>query len=426
MNPPPVGYERLDDAGLRAWLSARPELCSRLGGSPREWRVQEVGDGNLNLVFAITGVSGGVCVKQSLPYVRAVGESWPMPLDRTYFEQLYVQLSQPHVARLAPEFLHFDPQRFALAMELLTGYDTLRQGLLSGQRYPTAARHVAEYVARRAFATSVMGRPFEQVNNYLATFSRNQALTRVTVDLIFTHPYVDNKRNRWTSPQLDELVGKLRSDSQLKTAVARLGHRFLTSHEALLHGDLHTGSVMVTTTDTRIIDAEFATYGPIAFDLGLFVGNLLMAYLCQRGYETRSGERADHATWIAAQVAEFWHEFVRQFAALWCEPRPGDGYPNTFFAASSDERAFALERQRWFADLLVDMLGFAGVEIVRRIIGFAHNADLESIADHDLRAELERNALLLARQLITAPQTCALYDQLLSRSSPQNFRVPPS
>ena len=39
-----------------------------------------MGDGNLNLVFIVKGPQGGVAVKQALPYVRLVGESWPLPL----------------------------------------------------------------------------------------------------------------------------------------------------------------------------------------------------------------------------------------------------------------------------------------------------------------------------------------------------------
>ena len=228
----------------------------------------EVSDGNLNVVYVVRGSAGGVCVKQSLPYVRVAGESWPMPLERAYFEQLYLRISEPHVNGLAPKLLYYDPERFAMAMELLSEHIILRRGLIAGERYPTAARSVAEYTARRAFATSVLAEPFEPVNERLAAFTRNHALLRITVDLIFTHPYVVNERNRWTTPQLDDVVTALRADAELKAAAARLGYRFLTVHEALLHGDLHTGSVMVTATDTRVIDAEFAAYGPIGFDLG--------------------------------------------------------------------------------------------------------------------------------------------------------------
>ena len=51
-----------------------PAVRERLGGEPSAWRIREVGDGNLNLVFIVEGDSGGVVVKQALPYVRLVGE----------------------------------------------------------------------------------------------------------------------------------------------------------------------------------------------------------------------------------------------------------------------------------------------------------------------------------------------------------------
>ena len=399
----PPGYERLDEAGVRRWLAAQSALAVRLGGAPEEWRVNEVSDGNLNIVYVITGPAGGVCVKQSLPYVRVAGESWPMPLERAYFEQLYLRATESHVDGLAPRLLHYDPERFAFAMELLGEHIILRRGLIAGHRYPTAARRVAEYVARSAFATSVLAEPFEHVNDRLAAFSRNQALTRITVDLIFSHPYVENDRNRWTSPQLDDVVANLRADARLKAAAALLGYRFMTVHEALLHGDLHTGSVMVNATDTRVIDAEFAIYGPIGFDLGLFVGNLLMAYFSQPGHGSHANERREHGEWILAQIADFWDELVTQFSRLWSARRAGDGYPSIFFTTPADIDAFALERQQWFERLFVDTLGYAGAEIIRRIVGFSHNADFESIQNPDLRGLCERRSLAFARELIVTP-----------------------
>ena len=409
----PAGYERLDPAGVRRWLTAQPALSARLGGVPDAWDIREVSDGNLNVVYVIKGPAGGVCVKQSLPYVRVAGESWPMPLERAYFEQLYFTMSAPYVGGLAPTLFHYDPERFAMAMELLAEHIILRRGLIAGVRYPTAARSVGEYVARRAFATSVLAEPFERVNARIATFSGNHALMRITVDLIFTHPYVVNERNRWTTPQLDEVTQTLRADAELKAAVARLGHRFLTVQEALLHGDLHTGSVMVTAADTRVIDAEFAAYGPIGFDLGLFVANLLMAYFSQPGHESHPGGRGAHGEWILAQIGEFWREFVAKFAALWSAQRVGDGYPSSFFAAPAEIQVFAREREQWFRGVFVDMLGYAGAEIIRRIVGFAHNLDFESIDDPDLRAHLEERSLTLARQLVVTPRHFSSLDDVL-------------
>jgi 5-methylthioribose kinase len=409
----PAGYERLDHDGVRRWLAAQPALSARLGDVPATWQIDEVSDGNLNVVYVVKGSAGGVCVKQSLPYVRVAGESWPMPLERAYFEQLYLRISEPYVSGLAPILLHYDPERFAMAVELLAEHVILRRGLIAGQRYPIAARSVGEYIARRAMATSVLAAPFEQVNERLAAFSRNHALLRITVDLIFTHPYVVNERNRWTTPQLDDVVAALRADAELKASVARLGHRFLTVQEALMHGDLHTGSVMVTATDTRVIDAEFAAYGPIGFDLGLFIGNLLMAYFSQPGHEYSPGERFEQGEWVLAQIGEFWSGFVAKYAALWAAPREGDGYPSSFFAHPSETEAFARERARWFGGLFVDALGYAGAEIIRRIVGFAHNLDFESIDNPSIRARLEQRALAFARKLIVVPQNFNVMNDVL-------------
>jgi len=412
----PHGYKRLDDSGLRHWLAGHPALVASLGGAAPDWLVREVGDGNLNLVFLVTGPDGGLCVKQSLPYVRVVGPSWPMPLERAFFEQLHYAACGRFVSGLAPRLLHYDPLLFAMVLELLPDHQILRRVLMQGQRLPNAVQQVAEYVARSTFATSVLAQSFEQINPQLASFSRNEALTRVTVDLIFTHPYVNNERNRWTSPALDGIVQEIRDDSAVKCAIGRLGYRFLTVREALLHGDLHTGSVMANATDTRVIDAEFALYGPVGFDLGLFTGNLLMAYLSQPGHERVAGERHDYGEWILGEVDRFWREFVSQFARLWSIKGSGDGYPSALYTTAADAAALSTEQDRWFRRVFRDILGFAGAEIVRRIVGFAHNADFESIVDPELRGNLERRALNLARSLLVAPERFTSTQALVSEA----------
>jgi 5-methylthioribose kinase len=345
-----------------------------------------------------------------------------MPLERAFFEQLHYATTGHYVRGLAPRLLHYDPKLFAMILELLPDHRILRQILIKGERLPNAIGQVAEYVARSAFATSVLAQPFEKINPLLASFSRNEALTRVTVDLIFTHPYMIHARNRWTSPALDTLVEQFRADSELKVAIGRLGHKFLTTHEALLHGDLHTGSVMANPADTRVIDAEFALYGPVGFDLGLFIGNLLMAYFSQPGHERVAGERRDYGEWILGEVAQFWSAFVSHFSLLLSDSAPGDGYPTALYQSSADAVALAAERERWFRQVFRDTLGFAGAEIVRRIVGFAHNADFEDIPDPATRGNLEQQALLLARDLLVAPERFACAEALAAAARAQSLR----
>ena len=116
-------------------------------------------------------------MKQSLPYVRAAGESWPMPLERTYFEQAYYRLAGPHVQGLAPEIYHYDPAMFAMVMEQLSPHIIMRRGLIAGRRYPQAARHVGDYIAQACFFTSDLAIPLEKKFDGVADFANNQALT---------------------------------------------------------------------------------------------------------------------------------------------------------------------------------------------------------------------------------------------------------
>lgn len=51
----------------------------------------------------------------------------------------------------------------------------------------------------------------------------------------------------------------------------RYKYKFMTEAQALLHGDLHSGSIMVTDTDTKVIDPEFGFMGPMAFDIGNYI-----------------------------------------------------------------------------------------------------------------------------------------------------------
>ena len=42
---------------------------------------------------------------------------------------------------------------------------------------------------------------------------------------------------------------------------------YMTHAETLIHADLHTGSIMLNETDTRMIDPEFCYFGPMAYDV---------------------------------------------------------------------------------------------------------------------------------------------------------------
>ena len=407
-------YRILDVEGLTALVGGLPGIRARLGGRPASWRIREVGDGNLNLVYLIDGPEGTVCVKQALPYVRAAGPSWPMSLQRAFFENSYYRAVAPHVGARIPEIYHYDPGLYCTIMERLAPHIILRQGLIGGHRYPNVAQHMGDYVARACFLTSDFSQPCERKMDSIALFAGNQALTRISVDLIFSDPYHVCERNRHTSPPLDDLVAELRRDALLKVAVARFGRKFLTQTEALLHGDLHSGSVMVTEADTRIIDPEFALYGPIGFDLGAFFGNLLLSWYSQPGHATPLDDRVAQQAWILEQAKIFWQTFHAVFLALWSEQARGDAYPGALFSYPADVDQVQLARSAYLDSVFADMLGFAACKMIRRILGFAHVSDFESIQDSSRRARCEAGALAMARLMLTHPAEFPSVDSVLA------------
>lgn len=398
-------YVALSEQKVRTFLAPLADVSALLGGEATQWTVREVGDGNLNLVFIVKGPKGGIVVKQSLPYVRMVGESWPLPLDRIFFEYEALKIQSAAVPHLVPKLYHFDRGMAAIVMELLEPHLILRKGLIGGIRYPKLAEDVATFVAGTLFATSDLGSPAVVKKERQSLFCNNITLCKITEDLVFTDPYQIAPMNRWTTPQLDGVAAEFRRDSVLKVAVQELKWMFLSRGEALLHADLHTGSIMVTPDQTRVIDPEFAFYGPMGFDVGAFMANLLLAYFSQSGHATKGNDLRAYQVWILETLETFWTTFNRLFLAHWREGGGGDAFPKPLFDDAAGEAALDAYRIKTMTRLFADAIGFTGAKMARRILGLAHVEDLESIIDPDLRAQCEKRALRMARTLMTERQT---------------------
>ena len=393
-------YAALNEQSIRGFLVSSPDLVTVLGGRPQDWSVCEVGDGNLNLVFIVKGPAGGVCVKQALPYVRLVGESWPLPIDRAHFEHEALKSEAAVVPKLVPGIYLFDKVRAAIVMELLEPHIILRKGLIRGIRYPGLADDIATFAAETLFSTSDLAVAANKKREHQSMFSLNTELCRITEELVFTDPYRIAELNRWTTPQLDDIAAEFRADARLKIEVQELKWMYLSRGEALIHGDLHTGSIMVTSEETRVIDPEFAVYGPMGFDLGAFMANLLLAYYSQAGHATPADDRQEYQDWLLDTLEAFWRSFEARFLALWRMRNAGDAFVSDLFEDEASSQALEACRGTFMARLFQDSIGFAGAKMARRILGLAHVEDMEAIGNPDCRALCERRALKLAREFM--------------------------
>ncbi|MDA9475788.1 methylthioribose kinase [Bradyrhizobium sp. CCBAU 65884] len=398
-------YRILHEAALRDYLAGLPDIAALLGGEPASWEITEVGDGNLNLVFIMKGARGGVAVKQALPYVRLVGESWPLPLSRAHYEYLALSRQAQLAPGLVPALLHHNEALALTVMELLEPHIIMRKGLVAGTQYPGFVGDITTFMARTLFFTSDLALSAAEKKQGIAAFAGNHALCKITEDLIFTDPYRIAEQNRWTAPYLDALAASLRDDMELHVAISRLKLKFMAGPEALLHGDLHTGSIMVTDHQTRVIDPEFAFYGPMGFDVGAVIANLVMAYFASAGHERSPGERAAFEAWVLETVEQVWNEFARKFLDLWRANGTGDAYPVSLFAGAQGAARLEAERQVYMQRLFADTAGFAAAKTIRRIFGLAHNIDFELIEDPKKRAVSEARAVRLARAMMVETGT---------------------
>src|SRR5258708_13299492 len=207
MNQPSNGfpnYRPLDDKSVISFVSQIEPVTDALGGSPKSWQAREVGDGNLNLVFIVSGAKGAVIVKQALPYIRCVGESWAFTLERAYFENEALTEEAKFVPHLLPKRYHYDSSLAAIVMEFLSPHIILRKGFIQGIRYPRLAADIAEFMAQTLFKTSDLYLEAAAKKQRMEIFCRNTELCKITAELLFTDPYRIPKLNPWTPPHLDE------------------------------------------------------------------------------------------------------------------------------------------------------------------------------------------------------------------------------
>ena len=79
------------------------------------------------------------------------------------------------------------------------------------------------------------------------------------------------------TPGLARVAQALQGDAAYCSAIAELGALYLANGPCLLHGDFYPGSWVRAGGGVWIIDPEFCFFGPPEFDVGILVGHLLIA-----------------------------------------------------------------------------------------------------------------------------------------------------
>ncbi|MFT7278909.1 MULTISPECIES: S-methyl-5-thioribose kinase [Pseudoalteromonas] len=361
----------------------------------------EFGDGNLNLVFRITDEqNNSVILKQALPYARCVGESWPLTLDRARIE---AQVLLNHGA-ICPTYtanvLHYSEMQALTILEDLGNLQILRTAQNNAEQFPKLAQHVATYLSHTGFYNSDFYLTAQTKKALVSQFT-NPELCQITEDLFFSDPYIEHERNNYPK-QLQNEVDAIQKNNALKLEIAKLKANFLSNPQTLLHGDMHSGSIFVDCNNTKMIDPEFGFFGPIGFDIGSFIGNLLLNYCAQAGHIDDFVARRNYQTHLLSCIVDTYSLFEQQWLEL-------------IRTKTTDESLAPVSYAQYFMkNVLQDAVGYCGAELIRRTIGLAHVSDIDSISDDNARLTVQKQTLALGEQLILNAQTCNNKEAFLS------------
>jgi len=235
--------------------------------------VSRAGEGNMNLTLRLVTGHRSLILKQARPWVEKY-PSLAAPAGRSRVERAFYEIasSRPELQRAMPRLLGSDPSSGVLALEDLgeaQDFTSLYQhgGLKEGELEELAAFLVA------------LHRPIQDLApDQRATF-RNLEMRALNHEHIFRLPLAKNNGLdlEACSPGLRAVADPIKDDARYVEAVAALGRRYLDDGGALVHGDYFPGSWLRTGAGIRIIDPEFCFLGPAAFDLGVMLGHLCLA-----------------------------------------------------------------------------------------------------------------------------------------------------
>jgi len=283
--------------------------------------VEEIGDGNINYVYRVMEKETGksFIVKQAAKEARI---SVDMKLDmlRGEREAEALRIYDKIVPGFVPKVYNYDKTMCAVIMQDIEGFTVARKGLIDFNIYPKFAEQISTFLARTLFFTSDIYLNHNVKRKLLKKFI-NSDLCDLTENLVFTEPYNNmNNKNIITNENRELIKEEIYGNKKLHLEIAELKFNFMTNTQALIHGDLHTGSMFVKEDKLVVFDPEFVFYGPMGYDIGNVVANFAME-LCRISCFIKFGLLKDRKfyDWISNTITWVIDSFINKFICLYEE-----------------------------------------------------------------------------------------------------------
>ncbi len=351
---------------------------------------KEIGDGNLNYVFRIGEASTGksVILKQAGGEAR-ISSDFKLSTDRNRIEVEILKLEDELCPGLVPEIFMYDAVMNCFAMEDLSEYKVMRTALLEHKMYPHFSEDITTFLVNTLLLSSDRVMDSKEKKALVKNYINPQLCADISEPLVYTEPYNDElKRNRAFEPNMEFIKKEVYSDKALHLEVAKLKYDFMNNAQSLIHGDLHTGSIFIKEGSTKVMDPEFAFYGPMGYDIGNVVANMIFAWANGDATIEDQEYKKEYLAWVESVVADTIDMFKTKYDKLFDEKVTDamakvDGYKEYFLGT-----------------ILEDTAGVAGLEMTRRTVGMAQVKDLTTISDEKARVRAEQIVLTCAKDFI--------------------------
>ena len=354
---------------------------------------EELSSGNINYIYRITNekTNKSVILKFASNETRVRPDGFLSP-RRNEHEAGVLQWYSKVVPECVPHVLKVNKKKHYFLMEDIRGATTLKNALISGAWHENMAETLVFFIVDSTFPLLDMVRRDRQIDRPCSRSFSND-LAHITEELVFTAPYYDLKnKNIYTSGNEEYIKEKLAND-ELKEILAYLKEKFNTYKQSLIHGDLHTGSILVKTDETEVlsthsglmdmavIDPEFAFYGPIAYDVGNILAHIYFAEL----YRVFHAKNELSSSICLSNYQEQIEKFILFF----------NFYGTKTLKNLIQDPIYSCESylHHYIGKIIDDAFRYAGCEIIRRVVGSAKTLELEMVQDKKVKLPLERTLI---------------------------------
>ncbi|PIK37560.1 putative methylthioribose kinase 1 [Apostichopus japonicus] len=306
----------------------------------------EPGVGNVNYVMRVSSKTDPrktVIVKLAGPIIKVLGPNYPLDKNRNNLERKALRKLHDVCPGQVPEVFHWDKEESFMIMQDLKHYEDMNWALMRGDIKQGAFRNIVEFATTLHRVTHKKYCPEEEFEVMKQTF-RNETMRNVHYTYVFTCPWIKDHPANFPSAAAKEYHALLYENKRVVSNTLELREIYMTKKECLLHGDMHSGSVMTNGEDVKIIDAELVCVGPQSLDLAFLLAHFLYFYHVHRIYPRKDGE--DFAsrlrTMMCNAVKQYFQEISTWLTEKECET------------------------------IIQEVVGFTGCEMCKRTFSAAH------------------------------------------------------